>query len=374
MLTTFYARRLITSDQVIDHPMVVTEDGRLLSVTAGEPNNSTDTLTASFFDVHVHGACSHDFMAASATEMEKIGRFLAGRGVAHYLPTTVTASQDLTLCALENLADAIESGAQQYTATPVGIHLEGPFLSHAKRGVHPVDNLLLPSIELFDRFQEAARGNIRLMTMAPELHGALELIQYVREQGVRVSIGHTNATMAETDAAIAAGAVSATHLFNAMRPLDHREPGVIGAVLASKDVYADLICDGVHVHPSVVRLWLKMKGQDRAILITDGISATGMPDGTYKLGDFDVQVKNGVALLGETLAGSVLTMDQAVANVQRFTGVHLGVAVRLASYNPAKMLGMPHLAEVAIGSAANFNIFDEAGSFAGSILNGQRLP
>jgi len=123
-----------------------------------------------------------------------------------------------------------------------------------------------------------------------------------------------------------------------------------------------------------VRLWLKMKGQDRAILITDGISATGMPDGTYKLGDFDVQVKNGVALLGETLAGSVLTMVQAVANVQRFTGIALGNAVRLASYNPAKMLGMPHLAEVAIGSAANFNIFDEAGNFAGSILNGQRLP
>jgi N-acetylglucosamine-6-phosphate deacetylase len=212
------------------------------------------------------------------------------------------------------------------------------------------------------------------MTMAPELPGALELIQYVREQGVRVSIGHTNATMAETDAAIAAGAASATHLFNAMRPLDHREPGVIGAVLNSQEVYADLICDGVHVHPSVVRLWWKMKGQDRAILITDGISATGMPDGTYKLGDFEVRVKNGVALLGETLAGSVLTMDQAVANVQRFTGVDLGVAVRLASYNPAKMLGMSHLAEIAIGTAANFNIFDEAGSFAGSILNGQRLP
>jgi N-acetylglucosamine-6-phosphate deacetylase len=373
MPTTFYARRLITGDQVIDHPVVVTEDGKVVSVLAGEPNGSNETLTASFFDIHVHGACSYDFMAASAAEIEQIGRFLAGRGVAHYLPTTVTASVELTLRTLDDLAEAIACETETQTARPVGIHLEGPFLSHIKRGVHPEPSLQRPSIELFDRFQQAARGNICLMTLAPEVPGALELIEHVRAQGVRVSMGHSNATMTETEAAIAAGASSATHLFNAMRPLDHREPGIVGTVLDSDEVYAELICDGVHVHPALVRLWMKMKGSDRGILVTDGISATGMPDGVYRLGDFDVEVKDGVALLGETLAGSLLTMDQAVANVQRFTGTSLGTAVRLASQNPAKMLGMAHLAETAVGSAANFNIFDEAGSFAGSILNGQRI-
>jgi N-acetylglucosamine-6-phosphate deacetylase len=373
MPTTLYARRLITSEQVIEHPIVVTEDGRLVSVAAGEPNGSTDTLTASFFDIHVHGACSHDFMAASSSEIDAIGRFLAGRGVANYLPTTVTASVDLTLQALRQLAKSIAGGGKPHTATPVGIHLEGPFISHAKRGVHPDSNIRQPSVELFDRFQAAAEGSIRLLTIAPEVPGALELIEHVTAQGVRVSLGHSNATRAQAEAAIAAGAASATHLFNAMRPLDQREPGIAGAVLDSPDVYAELICDGVHVHPAIVRLWLKMKGEDRSILVTDGISATGMPDGTYKLGDFDVQVKDGVALLGETLAGSVLTLDQAVANVQRFTGTSLATAVRLASCNPARMLGLPHLAEMAVGSAANFNVFDEAGAFTGSILQGQRL-
>jgi N-acetylglucosamine-6-phosphate deacetylase len=373
MPTTFYARRLITGDGEIDYPVVVAEDGKLVSVAQGEPNGSSETLTASFFDIHVHGACSHDLMAASDEEIDQVGRFLARHGVAHYLPTTVTASVEGTLRALERLADAIASQAKPFTASPVGIHLEGPFISHAKRGVHPSSGILPPTIELFDRFQQAARGNIRLLTLAPELPGALELIRHATARGVRVTLGHSNATMAETAAAIDSGARSATHLFNAMRPLDHREPGIVGAVLNAPEVYAELICDGVHVHPAMVRLWLTMKGRDRALLVTDAMSATGMPDGVYKLGDFDVRVRDGVAMVGETLAGSVLTMDQAVAHVRRFTGTSLGTAVRLASKNPADMLGMSDLASLAVGAPANFNRFDEAGNFAGSILHGRRL-
>jgi N-acetylglucosamine-6-phosphate deacetylase len=172
-------------------------------------------------------------------------------------------------------------------------------------------------------------------------------------------------------AAIAVGAKSSTHLFNAMRALDHREPGIVGAILDSPDMYAEAICDGVHVHPGIVRLWLKVKGEERGILVTDGMSATGMPDGRYSLGDFEVEVKDGVCLLGETLAGSVLTMDQAVANVQRFTGTSLGTAVRLASRNPARMMGMAELTAMEPGCAANFNVFDEMGRRTGSIFCGQ---
>ncbi len=373
MLTRVSARRLITDAGEIDYPVVSIEDGRIVRVEEAAPNGSTDTLTAAFFDIHVHGAYSHDFMAATPAEIASVARFLASRGVANFLPTTVTASIDMTLRALENLAHAIERARDHDAAVPVGIHLEGPFVSHIKRGVHPDVSICEPSVELFDRLQQAARGHICLMTMAPELPHALELIEHVKATGVRVSMGHSMATATETLAAIAAGATSTTHLFNAMRPLNHREPGIVGTILDREDVYAEAICDGVHVDPAIIRLWLKLKGEERAILVTDGISATGMPDGPYRLGDFDVEVKDGVCLLGDTLAGSVLTMNQAVANVQRFTGTSLGTAVRLASRNPARMMGMSHLSAMAPGTPANFNVFDEAGNHTGSILHGRRI-
>jgi N-acetylglucosamine-6-phosphate deacetylase len=377
MVTKFAARRLFTDTGVMEYPVVTFDGGQLVSMEAGPVNDSTETLTAAFLDVHVHGACSYDFMAATAAEIDSVGRFLASHGVGHYLPTTVTGPVDATLRALERLADAIErpvdAGASEPMAAPVAIHLEGPFVSHLKRGVHPLSSILEPSVALFDRFQEAARGHIRLMTIAPELPHALEVIEHVTAKGVRVSMGHSNATSAETLAGVAAGATSATHLFNAMRTMSHREPGIVGTVLDREDVYAEMICDGVHVDPAIVRLWLKMKGEERAILVTDGMSATGMPDGTYMLGDFPVEVKDGVCLTDGTLAGSVLTMDEAVTNVRRFTGTSLATAVRLASRNPARMLGMERLTAMSAGSAAQFNVYDEDGRRVAGIFHGQRF-
>jgi N-acetylglucosamine-6-phosphate deacetylase len=377
MITTLTARRLLTATEEIAFPVVRVEDGAILEIAAGDANDSTETLTPTFLDIHVHGACTHDFMAASGAEIAVVGRFLARHGVGHYLPTTVTGPQDLTLHALERLADAIESGDAEASdsaqAVPVGIHLEGPFVSHVKRGVHPPSCIVEPSVELFERFQQAARGHIRLMTMAPELPRAGELIAYATATGVRVSMGHSNATVAETQAAIAAGATSSTHLFNAMRALDHRQPGIVGTILDRDDVYAEAIADGIHVDPAIIRLWLKVKGAERAILVTDGMSATGMPDGAYTLGDFEVQVKDGVCLSGETLAGSVLTMDKAVENLQRFTGKSLQVAVGLASRNPARMLGVEDLLAARVGGLANFNVFNDSGERVGGIFRGQRV-
>ena len=379
MRTKLTARRLLTETEEIDWPAVTMEDGRIVDIQRGdadESNGSQETLTAAFFDVHVHGACSHDFMTATPAEIAAVGRFLAGRGVAHYLATTITGPLDATLRALETLANAIEAKHEVESgppmATPVGIHLEGPFLSQVKRGVHPVALLQEPSVGLFARFQQAARGHIRLLTIAPELSNALEVIGYATANGVRVSLGHSNATAAETLAATAAGAVSATHLGNAMRALEPREPAILGTILDREDVYAEAICDGVHLDPAFVRLWLKMKGEERAILVTDGMSATGMPDGTYALGELSVEVKDGVCLAGKTLAGSVLTMDRAVANLRRFTGSSLATAVRLASRNPARMLGLERLVEIAPGAVANFNVFDEAGERVGSVFHGRR--
>lgn len=377
MATTFAARRLFTDTGEMEFPVVTFDGETLISMEAGPPNDSTETLTAAFLDVHVHGACSYDFMAATAAEIDSVGRFLASRGVGHYLPTTVTGPVDATLRALERMADAIErpanARAKRPMAAPVGVHLEGPFVSHLKRGVHPEASILEPSVALFDRFQDAARGHIRLMTIAPELPHAIEVIDHATVAGVRVSMGHSNATAAETLAGVAAGATSSTHLFNAMRTMSHREPGIVGTVLDRGDVYAEMICDGVHVDPAIVRLWLRMKGEERGILVTDGMSATGMPNGTYMLGDFPVEVKDGVCLTEGTLAGSVLTMDAAVENVRQFTGTSLETAVRLASRNPARMLGLDRLTAMAVGTAAQFNVYDEDGRRVAGIFHGQRF-
>ncbi|HZY74582.1 MAG TPA: N-acetylglucosamine-6-phosphate deacetylase [Edaphobacter sp.] len=375
MSTTLTARALHTAQGTIEHPVIAIDDDGLIAGIHSDPANPSDAiLTSTFFDIHTHGAASYDVMHASRAELSAISRFLAGRGVSHYLPTTVTAPIDQTLHSIEALADAIETPARSGEAQPVGIHLEGPFISHAKRGVHPPADILPPDIALFDRFYQASRGHIRLMTIAPEIPGAISLIEHAVSLGVQISIGHTNATCKEANAAIDAGAASATHTFNAMRPLDHRDPGVIATVLDDDRLFAELICDGIHVAPEIVRLWLKAKGAEKAILVTDSMSATGMPEGTYTLGTFQVEVANGRAISNGALAGSVLTMDRAVANLQRFTGTPLGTAVRLASHNPAKLLGFEDtIANPVPGQPANFNVFDAAGNLQSTILHGDRV-
>ena len=381
MPTIITARRLFTDIGSVEFPVLIVGDDGTLTDISSDPTalaREEDTLTSAFFDVHTHGAMGHDVMSASPADVREIQRFLGLRGVAQYLPTTVTASVDSTLRALESLANAIEAMPQPLQAQPRGIHLEGPFLSHVKRGVHPEKYLQKPSIELFERFQQAARGHIWLLTIAPELSGAKELIAYATSLGVRCSLGHTNALATETREGIDCGATSATHTFNAMRALDHREPGVLGVTLDSERLYAELICDGVHVAPELVRLWLRSKGTERAILVTDAMSAAGMPDGRYKLGELDVDVADGRAMLAgdlergaHTLAGSVLTMDRAVANLRHFTGASIADATRLASHNPAAMLGRPELTRLAPGSPANLNRFDTSGRLIATYIQGE---
>jgi N-acetylglucosamine-6-phosphate deacetylase len=376
-MQTLTARRLLTPIGSVEYPVITVGDDGLIAEIESNPTvpHANDTLTAAFLDVHTHGGMSHDVMTASAKDFVEFNRFLGTRGVGQYLATTVTAPVDATLRGLESIADEIERG-HDGVAAPIGVHLEGPFISHAKRGVHPEGDILPPSIPLFERFNAAARGHIRLITIAPEIPGALELIAHCTALGVRVSLGHTNATTPEALAGIEAGAASATHTYNAMRALDHRAPGVLGTVLDSKALFAELICDGVHVAPELVRLWLKAKGPELAILVTDSMMAAGMPDGAYTLGMFDVAVAEGKALLRsdlelgkETLAGSILTMDKAVANVQAMTGVGLGVAVNLASANPARMLGMDPA--IRVGAVGSFNRFGSDGGLVETVLRGQ---
>jgi N-acetylglucosamine-6-phosphate deacetylase len=370
------ASSLITAQGILAQPLIFIEDGRIAAITTQQekeaPANTLHlpeaTLTAGFLDIHVHGAGGRDVMEGTPEALHTVAQMLARNGTTRFLATTVTTTIDRTLFALEAIAKQ-RNVEIETAATPIGIHLEGPFLSHTKRGVHPPAYLQPPSIELFERFWQASNGTIKLMTIAPELPGALNLIQHATERGVKVSLGHSDAVAAEARAGIEAGATSATHTFNAMRGLTQREPGILGVVLDEQTLYAELICDGIHTSPEAVRLWLRMKGKERAILVTDGMAATGMPDGTYMLGDITVTVKDGTALSDGVLAGSILTMDRAVANVQRFTGIDLPAAARLATRNPAIMLGITDDVET-----ADFNIFNAAGKRTGTILRGQLLP
>jgi N-acetylglucosamine-6-phosphate deacetylase len=384
MRTVLTAEKLYNGTSLLDHPVVVIEDGRIASIyprSDGEAPAPTQarvldypgtTLAPAFFDVHIHGAAGHDVMEATPEALNAINSLLARHGTGSFLATTVTAPMDETLRALSGLAKLLAEPVSEGHARPLGIHLEGPFLSHQKRGVHPPESLLAPDIAVFDRLFEAAEGRVRMMTLAPELCGAPELAAHATARGVRISMGHSFATAAESRALIAAGAVSATHTFNAMRPLDHREPGILGTVLTDDTIYADMICDGVHTARETIKLWARAKGPERAILITDAMSATGMPDGEYQLGGFAVQVANGRAMAGGVLAGSVLTLDRALANFIEITGTPLEQALRLLTVNPATMTGLVDKAgSLAVGQAANLVAVDRAGRLAASIQGGQ---
>lgn len=382
MTTVITAAHLVTPVEWIESPIVVVEDGHITAlqsrgdaeIPAGRLLDFPDLILApGFIDIHIHGGAGRDAMEADESALAQIERQLVKHGVTAYLPTTVTASQEKILKALGGLGKLIATANKNPgRAVPLGIHLEGPFISHEKRGVHPPQDLLPPSPQALDRFWQASAGNIRMMTIAPELPGATETIRYARNLGVHSSLGHSNATYQEAQSGMSAGADHATHTFNAMRALDHRDPGILGAVLENDELTADIIADGIHVHPSVVNLFLRAKGADRAILITDAISATGMPDGVYSLGGLQVHVNHGRCEYQGKLAGSVLTLDRAIRNVMTFAGWQLQQAVRLATLNPAQRLGISdQRGLLATGRHADLVVLTPKGQIAHTIIGGE---
>jgi N-acetylglucosamine-6-phosphate deacetylase len=380
MRTVITAEKLLTPNQSISHPIVVIEDGVIASIAsrdsgpvpAGESLDFPGAmLVPAYFDVHIHGSGGSDVMEATESALSTIGGFLARHGVGSYLATTVSAPVDATLEALDGLAGLM--GQDGWGARPVGIHIEGPFISHAKRGAHAERDLVQPTVALFNRMWEAAEGHIRLMTIAPELPGADEVIARAVELGVKVSLGHSNAGIEDSRRGVRLGATSATHTFNAMRRFDHRDPGILGVVLNSDELFAEIISDGLHVHPEVVRMFWKTKGVERAILVTDAMSATGMPDGNYKLGELEVRVKNGKCIIGEdTLAGSTLTLDRGVRNFAEFAGIDIATAAWLASRNPARMIGLDsQVGALEVGRSADITVLSPKGEVMETLLRGQ---
>jgi N-acetylglucosamine-6-phosphate deacetylase len=381
------AANLVTPQQHLEQPLLLVEDGTVLELstraTRELPGDASlldfgdATLAPAFIDLHIHGGAGFDVMQADAAALPAIEGFLALHGVGSYFPTTVTAPVDATCAALDRLASAIESaaslGAGNYQRSrPLGIHLEGPFISHVRRGVHTPADLLAPTLAMFDRFWQASRGQIRIMTIAPELEGAMEVIAEAVRRGVCVSMGHSDADYHSARNAVDAGARHATHTFNAMRPLSHRDPGIAGEVLTDPRVSAEIIADGIHVDPAVVSLFLRCKGPDSAVLVTDAISATGMPDGTYRLGSLSVEVKQGKCLSSEgRLAGSVLTLDRAVRNLMEFTGCDLQQAVQAATANPARTLRLERKGTLTPGSDADVVVLSPTGEVRQTMIAGR---
>ena len=367
------ASKMCAPDGTVQNPRVVIEDGRFVKVGSrdevefpvGAKITQFDgaTLAPGYIDVHIHGGGGHDVMEATPEAMLSVERSMASHGVTSYLATTVTAPIPQTLESLKRLGDWIgEDRDPSGRALPLGIHLEGPFISHAKRGVHPPAHIQAPSIELFRQLCDAAGGTVRLMTVAPEGEGAAAMIADAVSRNIQVSVGHSDATLEQTRTAIEAGARHATHVFNAMRPLDHREPGILGVVLTDNRVSAEVIADGVHVHPEMVKLLVKTKSVGRVVLVTDAISATGMGDGTFQLGGFKVQVHGDRCEFEGRLAGSVLTLDRAVRNMSQFAEIELEPAMRMASSNPARLLGLTNRGAIKAGMIADLNVVDVNGA------------
>jgi N-acetylglucosamine-6-phosphate deacetylase len=350
--TLIHAGRAITPTGQIQDAGILIRDGEIetigprsaMELPSGAEEIGAREYTAipGFVDVHIHGAGGRDVMEADESALAIITGRLAAFGTTSLLATTVTASADETCRAVEGIAKyiSLQHQTDQAHAEILGIHFEGPFLSKERRGVHPVEWLQMPSAELLQRFLLAASGNARILTIAPELLGAMPCIDAARSLGMVVSIGHTDATYEQARAAVAHGAHHATHVFNAMRPFTHRDPGVIGAVLTTQEVTAELIADGVHVDEIAMKVLLQAKGAEKVILISDGMSATGMPDGKYMLGGLEITVSGGVCRNAEgRLAGSTLTLDRALRNVVKL-GVPLADAVRMLTLNPAELLGI----------------------------------
>jgi N-acetylglucosamine-6-phosphate deacetylase len=385
------ANRLYTPQEEIKDPLLFIEDGLISAVSSRAerhiPKNAMvidlasdglaeAILAPGFVDIHMHGGAGVDLMRAAPDQLPGLNKFLTTHGVTGYFPTTVAAPLDQTCAALGRLADAIEAAQGSHAegdamqARPLGIHLEGPFLSHKRRGVHPPEYLVEPTLEIFERLWQAAHGHVRMMTIAPELPGALEVIAEAARRKVCVSIGHSDATLEAARAGVRAGARHATHTFNAMRPLDHRDPGILGEVLTDRELSADIIADGIHVAPEVIQIFLRSVGFERSVLITDAMAAAGMPDGTYQLGPIQVEVKDGKCTSNGSLAGSVLTMDRAVRNIKRFSHWTLREAVRAATLNATRAVGLAQHGELAPGAEANIIVLSPDGEIRRTIVRG----
>jgi len=341
---------IVTPFQLLEDRIIIIEKGKIIAITDRKEDlailKNVEIIEAQnkfivpgYIDIHVHGGGGSDVMDGEYEAIKQVATTHSHFGTTAFLPTTMTMTKDKIIKSLKNIHEARLKGTG--TAEILGIHLEGPYINPEKKGAQKEEDIKKVSVEEFLEFNQASGNLIRLVTIAPEMPGAIDFIRWLHQQGIIVSVGHSNATYKQVQEGIQAGLSQVTHIFNAMRGLHHREPGVVGAALSSPKLIVEMIADGIHLHPMVLKMLTQIKESEKLVLITDAMRATGFKEGTYDLGGQEVIVTQGQAKLKNgTLAGSVLTMDKAVKNLVTKVGISLLNAVQMASYNPAKCLGI----------------------------------
>ncbi|MEA2251272.1 MAG: N-acetylglucosamine-6-phosphate deacetylase [Solirubrobacteraceae bacterium] len=362
MVSVLAAPRIVTPEGVLAPGWIRVAGDRIDAVGAGAPapDDAVHRLDGAwvvpgFVDVHVHGGAGGSYTTAHAEDARRAAAFHRTRGTTSTVASVVTAPLEEMAAAVATLAGLVAEGILD------GVHLEGPWLNPARRGAQSERDMRAPDPAELERLLAAGDGAVRMVTIAPELPGGLDLVRRAAAAGLVVAVGHSDATAAQAEEAFAAGATHVTHLFNALRPLHHREPGVAGAALAHPTVTCELICDGIHVHDGAVRLAARAAGAHRLLAITDATAAAGMGDGTYRLGPMTVVVRGGVAELedGSSLAGSVLTMDRAFARLVRDVGLEVEEAAAMTAGTPARVLGLRDVGVIASGCRADLAVLDE---------------
>lgn len=323
-----------------------------------------------FIDVHIQGAGGADVLDGTEESLETIAQTCARFGTTGFLATTVFKPGRQN----EHIALTAEHvGADLGGANLLGVHIEGPFISSSKRGMIGPDCVAEPSLRLFDEILEMAKGQLRIMTIAPELFGSLDIVHRLTEHDVIASFGHSNASYEETVSGFGAGITHVTHLFNAMSSLHHRAPGPLAAIFETRYVTAQLIADGLHIHPAVLKLAFKLLGEKRVVTITDGMQAMGLGDGKYIYNGIEYECKGGSARTNDgTLIGTAISLDEMVSRLTKFTGCAFETAVKTVTENPARLLGLHHRkGSIAPTKDADIVLLDQAGSVNTTIVGGK---
>lgn len=327
-------------------------------------------VSPGFIDIHTHANSGFDTMDGTFEAIDAMARFHIKNGVTAFLTTTMTDSTENLEKAIKNVASyiSLQRGKPQTLDTSgsspaevLGLYLEGPYFAETKKGAQSPKYLKNPDVQELTKFIKLSEGSVKVVALAPELPGAMKAIRFLRSQGIIVSAGHTDAAFDTARQAFDFGVTQVTHVFNGMRGFTHREPGISGAALIDERVYCEMICDSIHLHPGAMKLVVKAKGKDKIILISDSMMAAGLFDGEYTLGGQKVIVKGKEArLLDGTLAGSTLTLNRAIYNMVHMVGVSLADAVRMATLNPARAIGIDkQKGSIEIGKDADLVIFDE---------------
>jgi N-acetylglucosamine-6-phosphate deacetylase len=374
--------RIVLPEQVISNGFLEIADGRIVKVAKGEPSSSTSELiydahkaaiTPGFIDLHVHGGNGGAFTSIDPAEHNLAREFHLKNGTTSMLASTHTTEFSSLLAILKSLAESSKSNKNG--SKVLGIHTEGPFISEHKPGAHVVSQLKAGDLSAIQAVISAADNFVSMVTVAPEIPGGLEAIKYLSKKNIISSIGHTNATYAQAVEGIKAGARSTTHLFNAMSPLAHRDPGAVGAVLDNEDIFAELILDGIHIHEAIFRIALKSKGVDRINLITDATSLAGLADGEYgEVPDRAVTKIGGKIVLSgtDTLAGSALSMNMVYQNAAKFAQLTLSELSKISSLNAAKILGKEsEIGSLEVGKLADLVLLDAESKVCATMIEGE---